>query len=98
MLLLLENTHILSKFLELPNNNVVQALELCDVTKMDLNCMKTKYAEIVKNTNKICEEENMDVNIRSNANNANSKKMGRNNEGIMIIDQLKLNFEKMIDV
>ena len=60
--------------------------------------MKTKYAVIVKNTKKICEEENIDVNICSNSYNANSKKRGRNNEGIMIIDQFKLNFEKMIDV
>jgi hypothetical protein len=39
LFLLFEKTHILSKFLQLPNNNVVQALELCDVTIMDLNEM-----------------------------------------------------------
>ena len=55
---------------------MVQALELCDVTKMDLNCMKTKYAEIVKNTKEICEEENIDLNICYNSNNANLKKKG----------------------
>ena len=35
LLLLFEKTHILSKFLQKPNANIVQALDLCDITIMN---------------------------------------------------------------
>jgi hypothetical protein len=37
---LFEKTHILSKFLQKPNNNIVKAVELCDITIMELEQMK----------------------------------------------------------
>ena len=58
--MLFEKAHILSKFLQLPNNNVVQALELCHVTIMDLTEMKNNYAEIYEEAKKICEEEEIE--------------------------------------
>ena len=52
LLLLYEKTHVLSKFLQLPNKNIVQALELCEVTIMDLNAIKNNYEQIFESAKK----------------------------------------------
>ena len=61
LLILFEKTHMLSKFLQMPNNNIVHALELCDVTIMDLNTLKNNYDEILESVKNKCEEENIDT-------------------------------------
>ena len=98
LLLLFEKTHILSKFLQLLNNNVVQALELCHVTIMDLTEMKNNYAEIYEVAKKICEEEEIEINICLNSNQNNTRKRARINENNSSIDQHKESFEKIIEV
>jgi hypothetical protein len=62
LLLLFEKTHILSKFLQKPNANIVQALDLCDITIMNLEQMKENcFDEIISECKIICEDANIEI-------------------------------------
>jgi hypothetical protein len=59
--------HIYCLFLQKPNSDIIKALELCEVTVMNLQEMKINcFDEIIKDCTIICEQENIDIpNIES---------------------------------
>ena len=60
LLVLFEKTHILSKFLQKPSNNIVKALELCDITIMELEEMKSiAFVKIFNECKSIIEQEDI---------------------------------------
>jgi hypothetical protein len=61
LLILFEKTHILSKLVQSSNINIVQAVEICDVKKMDLRNMKNNYKKVYDNSSKTCIEENIEI-------------------------------------
>ena len=94
LLILFEKTHMLSKFLQMPNNNIVQALELCDVTILDLNTMKNNYIEILESVKKICEEEYIDTVLEP----ISKKRKNYSLEVETNADKYKKSFNHIIDV
>ena len=94
LLILFEKTHMLSKFLQMPNNNIVQALELCDVTILDLNTTKNNYIEILESVKKICEEEYIDTVLEP----ISKKRKNYSLEVETNADKYKKSFNHIIDV
>ena len=85
---------MLSKFLQMPNNNIVQALELCDVTILDLNTTKNNYIEILESVKKICEEEYIDTVLEP----ISKKRKNYSLEVETNADKYKKSFNHIIDV
>jgi hypothetical protein len=94
LLILFEKTHMLSKFLQMPNNNIVHALELCDVTIMDLNTLKNNYDEILESVKNKCEEENIDTVLEP----MSKKRKTHALEGETNAEKYKKSFNNIIDV
>ena len=80
--MLFEKTRMLSKFSQSSNINIVQAVEICDLTIMDLTNVKNNYNEIYDKSSKSCNEENIEIaNINGNINrNAKKRRLNENNE------------------
>ena len=108
LLLLFEKTYILSKFLQKPNSNIVHALDLCDVTIMNLQQMKeNSFDEIIKECTSICQEENIEIPIiglvsefSSNQEKQRAKKRKNNDNDDFnnAITNQKEQFIKIIDI
>ncbi len=81
--MLFEKTQMLSKFSQSSNINIAQAVEICDLTIMDLTNVKNNYNEIYeKNSRKSCNGENIVIaNINVNiSRNAKKRRLNENNE------------------
>ena len=106
LLLLFEKTHILSTFLQKPSNNIVKALDLCDLTIMELKEMrKRSFVEIFEDCESICNQEEIEVPFSETVNESNNKNMkphskkrkqpeNENYRNLKYQDQ----FEKIVDI
>ena len=102
LLQLFEKTHILSKFLQTPNTNIVKALDLCDSTLMDLKQMKeTSFHKIFSECKSTCEKEEIEVPVIDSVNNhiKNAKKRKQSDSiDVNSINKYKEKYENIVDI
>jgi hypothetical protein len=109
LLVLFEKTHILSKFLQKPSNNIVKALELCDITIMELEEMKSiAFVKIFNECKSICEQEDINVpsielaesvnDLHTNILNPNSKKRKKSEGESNHNFKYREKFAKIVDI